>query len=313
MTIDSGDSTPSSNQRRTVARDKAKQLREEQKKKDRRNKVILQGSLILVVLAIVLVVFVVITSTIKPPAPGPRNMLSDGVKISEGFDALRTRALQPSSEPVPSASNEPSSILDIRIYADYMCPVCGAFEKANAEQIKKLVDDGVATVEIHPVAILDRLSKGTKFSTRATNATACVANFSPDNVFGFNALLFANQPEENTPGLTDEEIIELAKEAGVVSTFKQVSKCVEEKTFKSWVAAATDRFVVNPIPNVAVQPPQHSTPMIYVNGQLYEYTVDLKTGEFDAKEFTGFLTKMLGADFTETSVASPSPSPSPEP
>lgn len=313
MTTETGGSTPSSNRRRGAARDKAKQLREEQKKKDRRNKFIFQGSLIVVVLAIIAVVFLVITSTIKPPAPGPLNMLSDGVKVGEGLDAARTRALQPSSEPVPSASNEPSSILDIRIYADYLCPVCGGFEEANAEQIKKLVDDGVATVEIHPVAILDRLSMGSKYSTRATNAAACVANYSPDSFFRFNALMFENQPEEKTTGLTDGTLIELAKESGVVSKFTKVSQCIEKQAFKSWVASATDRFTTNPIPNVAVQPQQLGTPLIYVNGQLYEYTVDRTTGAFDAQEFAAFITKVLGADFTEKSAPSPSPSPSPSP
>lgn len=313
MSTESGGSTPSHNQRRSAAREKAKQLRDEQKKKDRRNRFILQGSLIVVVLAIIAVVFLVITSTIKPPAPGPRNMLSDGIKIGEGLDAVRTRALQPSSEPLPFASNEPSSILDIRIYADYLCPVCGGFERANAEQIKKLVNDGVATVEIHPVAILDRLSMGTKYSTRATNAAACVANYSPDNFFRFNALLFEHQPEEKTMGLSDVRLVELAKEAGVVSAFTKVTQCVEKQEFRPWVVSATNRFSTNPVPNVAVQPQQPSTPLIYVNGQLYEYTVDRTTGEFDPKEFTAFITKVLGADFTEKSVPSPSPSPSPSP
>lgn len=313
MTIHTGDSRPNKNQRRDAARDKARQLREEQKKKDRRNKFLLQGSLIVVVLAIIAVVFVVITTTIKPPAPGPQNMLSDGIKIGENFDAVRTSALQPSSEPVPMPSNQSPSVLDIRIYSDYLCPICGGFEAANADQIKKMVKDGVATVEIHPVAILDRLAKGSKYSSRSANAAACVANFSPDNFFNFNALLFENQPEENTTGLGDDALIGFAKEAGVVSTFTKVSDCINNQTFKSWVAAATDRFTTNPLPNVATQPERPGTPTIYVNGQLYEYTINPNTGAFDPKEFAGFITKILGADFAEKSVGTPTPTPTPTP
>lgn len=285
----------------------------EQKKKDRRNRFILQGGLIVVVVAIVAAVFLVITSTVKPIAPNPRNMMSDGIKIGEELEAVRTGALRPSSEPVPNASNLPSSVLDIRIYADYLCPICGQFEKANAEQIEKMVKDGIATVEFHPVAGLDRLSKGTKYSTRATNAAACVANFSPDRFFQYNALLFERQPEENTKGLDDGTLIELAKESGVVSGLKDISDCVEERTFKSWVAASTDRFVENPIPNVAMQPEKKGTPTIYVNGLLYELTYDVDTGEFDPIEFAKFISKVIGADFVETSVPSPSPTPSPTP
>lgn len=313
MTFDTGDSTPSKSQRRHSAREKARQLRVEQRKKDFRNRLILQGSLVFVVLAIIAAVVMVITSSIKPPEPGPRNMLSDGVKVGENLEAVRTQGLPPSGEPVPSASNEPSTVLDIRIYGDYLCANCGGFEQANSAQIKKLVSDGSATVEIHPIATLDRLSMGSKYSSRAANAAACVANYSPDSFFNFNALLFKNQPQENSTGLTDEKIIELAKEAGVVSTFKKVSQCIEKQSFKVWVMGATDRFTSNPLPNVAVQPESLETPTIYVNGQLYEYTIDPNTKRFDPNEFAKFYNKVLGADFTETSAATPTPTPTPAP
>ncbi len=310
MSIGTGDSRPNKNERRDAAREKARALREEQKKKERKNRLILQGSLIVVVLAIIAAVVIVITSTMRPPAPGPLNMLSDGIKVGEGFHAVPTAALQPSAEPIPFPSNEPSSVLDIRIYADYLCPICGSFEKANADQIKKLVSDGAATVEIHPVAILDRASMGTKYSTRAANSAACVANYSPDNFFDYSALLFVHQPKENSSGLDDDTLIGLAKEAGV-SKFTNISSCIKDQTFKNWVAGATDRFNSNPFPNVATQPPQHGTPTIYVNGQLYEYTFDQTTGAFDPKEFTAFLTKVLGANFSDESAPTPSPTPSP--
>ncbi len=313
MTIDKGETPARKNERREAARDKARLLRVEQKKKDLRNKLILQGSLVVVVLAIVAAVFLVITSSIRPPAPGPLNMLSDGVKIGANLETVRTQALKPSSEPVPFASNEPSTVLDIRIYSDYLCPICGGFEEANADQIKQLVSDGNATVEIHPVAILDRLSMGSKYSSRAANAAACVANSSPDNFFDFNALLFANQPAENSTGLDDAKLIELAKEAGVVSKFKKVSQCIEDQSFKGWVVGATDRFTSTPLPNVAVQPEKLGTPTIYVNGQLYEFTIDPNTKRFDPKEFAKFYNKVLGADFTEKSAATPTPTPTPAP
>lgn len=313
VSMSTGDSRPTKNQRRDAAREKARKLREEQKKKERRNKFLLQGSLIVVVLAIVAATVLIITSTIKPPVPGPLNMLSDGIKIGENLDAVHTPALQPGDEPIPSASNNSSSILDIRVYVDYLCPICGHFEAANAAQIKKLVTDGAATLEIHPVAILDRLSMGTKYSTRSANAMACVANYSPDNAFEFSALLFENQPQENTAGLSDDQIVALAKEAGVVSKFKDVSSCITDQKFKNWVAGATDRFTSNPLPGVAEQPERPGTPTIYVNGQLYKYTYNSQTGEFDPAEFAAFITKVLGADFSDSATPTPTPTPSPSP
>ena len=56
-----------------------------------------------------------------------------------------------------------------------MCPVCNQFEQLYGPEIQNLVDDGTITLGIHPIAILDRLSQGTEFSTRAANAMYCVA------------------------------------------------------------------------------------------------------------------------------------------
>lgn len=301
---------PSKNEKRDAAREKARKLREEQRKKERRNKFILQGSLIVVVLAVVAVVAVVISTAIKPPAPGPLNMLSDGVKIGQGFQTERTGSLMPDKEPVPSASNASSDVLDIRVYVDYMCPYCGGFEAANAAQIKQLVSDGAATLEIHPVAILDRLSMGTKYSTRAANALACVANYSPDKAFDFSAILFENQPEENTAGLDDDTLIGFAKQVGV-DHLKEITSCIKSQEFASWVGSATERFSNDPLPGVAAQPGQKGTPTIYVNGQLYQYSLDPSTGAFDPQEFSSFLVQVLGSNYSDKTQPSPSPSPTP--
>ena len=315
-TSDNGSGRMTKNQRRDAAREKARELREQQRNRDRRNKFILQGSLIVVTLGIVAAIVLVIYSTIRPPAPGPLNMLSDGIKIGEGFKAVPTAGLRPGSEPVPSASNASSDILDIRVYLDYMCPYCDGFEKANSDQIAKLVKDGAATVEFHPVAILDRASMGTKYSTRAANAAACVANYSPDNFFDFNSILFEHQPEESTSGLSDEELVGYAKEVGV-SKFSKVSECITSQQFKSWVGAATDRFTTQPLPGVAAQPVQPgATPTVFVNGQ--EYLAQLKPGvspreAYDPQEFAAFLVQVLGTNYVEESTPSPSPTPSLEP
>lgn len=301
---------PSKNEKRDAAREKARKLREEQRKKERRNKVILQSSIILGFVALAAVVVLVISSAIKPPVPGPLNMLSDGVKIGQGFQTERTGSLMPDKEPIPSASNASSDVLDIRVYVDYMCPFCGAFEAVNTPQIKQLISDGAATLEIHPVAILDRLSMGTKYSTRAANALACVANYSPDKAFDFSAILFTNQPEENTVGLSDDKLIDLAKQVGVDKE-KKITSCINSQEFASWVTGATNRFGNDPIPGVVTQPPQRSTPTIYVNGQYYQATIDKDTGTFSAEDFSSFLVQVLGSNYSDKTQPSPSPTPTP--
>ncbi len=297
-------SQPTKNERRQEARDKARALREQHRKRERRNKYLLQGGLIVAALAIVAVVTVVITTSIRPPAPGPLNMLSDGIVIGTGFEAETTPALAAGEDPVESTPAEGSTAIPIQIWLDYQCPVCGQFEKANADQISTLVDQGIATVEIHPVAILDRASQGTRYSTRSANAAACVANYSPNDFFDFSALLFADQPAENTEGLTDDELIAIAQNAEVGKA-SAVEKCITDIEFENWVADATDRATAD---EALVNPANNSfgTPTVFVGGTRYTGAPD------DATEFAKFVAAADGAAFQE-STASPSPSPSVSP
>lgn len=77
-----------------------------------------------------------------------------------------------------------------------------------------MVDDGTVLLRIHPMNFLDDASLGTKYSTRAANAFVTVWKAEPDKALAFNKLLFANQPKENTTGLTDAQIAQIASQAG---------------------------------------------------------------------------------------------------
>ncbi|MEO7006897.1 MAG: thioredoxin domain-containing protein [Terrimesophilobacter sp.] len=307
-----GGDRPSKNRRREAARDKARALREAQKKKDRRNKYLLQGGIALAVLAIIAVVVIVITSAVRPPAAGPSNMASDGAVITKGLNTVRTPGLKGGTTPVPSPSDGSSDVFNIRVYIDYLCPVCGAFEAANAPQIKKLVESGVATLEIHPVAILDRSSMGTQYSTRAANAFACVANYSPDSAFDYSAILFENQPAENTEGLNNAKLIDLAKQVKVAKQ-SSVASCINDTKFKNWVSASTARALAGPLPNSDIEK-LLGTPTVLVNGQSYKFTADAN-GAFNPEEFSNFLLKVAGDNYAQhpSPSASPSPNTSPTP
>jgi protein-disulfide isomerase len=309
----SGDDRLSKNARREVARQKARALRETQKKRDRRSRFFLQGGLAVVVLAIFAVVALIIANSyLKPPTPGPLNMASDGITIGQNFKAVTTGALQPGQKPVAAASTGPN-VINIRIYLDYQCPTCGTFEKTNAEQIATWVKSGAATIEVHPISFLDSQSLGQKYSTRAANAAACVANFSPNSFFEYNALLFENQPKEQTVGLTDPKLVALAKQAKVTH-LSSIDSCIDKQTFKSWVNASTARATAGPIPGSNIQKVTQ-TPTIIVNGA--KYTGSVKS----ANDFSQFVSAQAGNQFSEdpspsptpSSTATPSPSPTPTP
>ena len=65
------------------------------------------------------------------------------------------------------------------------------------------------------LALFDRYSANTLYSTQAANAAAVVASKQGDKFAAFMAALYAHQLAENTPGLTDADIADLARGAGV--------------------------------------------------------------------------------------------------
>jgi len=301
----SGNDRQSRNERREAARAKAKDLRDSQRKKDRRTRFVLQGGVILTVLAIAAIVAFVIVTTVKPAGPGPRNMLSDGILIGQDFKATPTAALQSGETPVPNLRDDSDNVIRIQMYVDYFCPICGKFEKANGDQLNTWLESGAANVEIFPIAILDRASLGTKYSTRAANAAACVADSSPDNYYDFHNILFANQPKENTEGLSDKKLIALTVEAGV-SNPKTIANCITDQKFKGWVADARNRAQNGPIVDSNVDKIA-GTPTIIVNGLKYTGALD------DAKAFSAFVIQAENTNFNEKSTSTPTPAPAETP
>lgn len=300
MRFDSEDTGLTKGQRRELAREKAAQLRAQQRKKDRRNRVLLQGGLAVVALAIIAVVAFVIVDSIRPAAPGPRNMASNGIKIGQNYEAVTTAALPAGEEPVAAPENPPE-VIEIQLYVDYLCPFCGDFEAENERQLRSWIEQGAATVEIFPVSILDSLSAGSQYSTRAANAAGCVANYAPNSFFEFHSLLMANQPEEGQVGLTDEQLIAFAEEAGAGGD--QLEECVTGEEFRGWVKSATAQALNGPLPGTDVESIS-GTPTVFVNGLQYNYTVP-----FDADEFSQFVNQAVGVAYTQNTTPSPTPVP----
>jgi protein-disulfide isomerase len=290
---------------REGARERARELRDLHRKQDRRRRWIVRGSITGGIAIIVAAVTLIILGFITPNARGPVNMLSDGIKIGEGFKAVTTTAIPANSKPIPSQTNPPE-VIDIKLYVDYLCTNCGTFERKNSDQLQAWIKSGAATVEIHPIAILTTKSAGTQYSLRAANAAGCVAEYSPNTFFAFNDAMFADQPKEGSAGLTDAQLISRASRAGVTD-MTHVSKCIIDRRFRSWVQSATTRALNGPIPNSDLKSVS-GTPTIIVNGSQFKYT----TG-FEPNEFAQFVQQIAGDTFTKNATSSPSPTPSATP
>jgi len=153
----------------------------------------------------------------------------------------------------------PSGVTRVDLYLDPMCPVCKAMESTNAEDLDALREAGTIELVYHPVSILNRYSAGTEYPTRAANALAVVAEQDPSHFLAFLSSLYDNQPEENTPGLTDDQIAAIAVGVGVP---EEVASTFKKGEFEKWVTAATDQ---------GSQDGMSGTPTAMVNGEVIDY------------------------------------------
>ncbi|QLQ11120.1 MAG: thioredoxin domain-containing protein [Nocardioidaceae bacterium] len=208
------------NERSRAARQAAEIRREAAKKEARRRN--------LAVSAVVLVAIVAIVGI--------------ALAIQSGRDSTGASATPPAGAVgdfgVPRGDAD--APVEITIFEDFMCPVCGQLEALTRDFLEPAVDNGDVHVIYRPVAFLDRYSNGTKYSTRSVNALAAVLDQSgPEVAAAFHDLLFDNQPQEGTDGLSDEKLIDLAVEAG--ADRDTISAAIEDRAFGQWVVNATDQ------------------------------------------------------------------------
>jgi protein-disulfide isomerase len=281
MSTGRGTSGPSKRDRREEARETARKMREEAAKKAKRRKVIVQSSVIVGIVAVLAIIGVVVFTSVGggTSAVNPKNMASGGILLTSPTKATPTPAIKSGAQPTPTKMVLNGKTAHIQIWLDYQCPYCDQFETTNNSQIKQWLDEGSATLEVHPVAILDS-TQNKQYSTRAAAAASCVANSEPDKFFAVNAALFANQPNEQTgTGLTNSEIVKVLKDAGVDSA--TVTDCVNKQTFASFIttmtqSASSNSQLKNPTSG------GFGTPTVFVNGERYQ------GGFTDAAQFAAF-------------------------
>lgn len=212
----------SAQERREAQREALRTQRQAELKRQRTVRTIVIAAVTVVALVLVAAAGLFIYRQMQPAGP-----VATPEGVAEDQPYLPIGAPEDSGKPV------------LEIHLDFMCPVCGQFEDINGEDIEQIVEDEEATVHLVPRRFLDSASTTGDYSSRSANALACVWEDDPDNVLGFQQLMFANQPAEGSAGLTDDEIWGYAQEAGASD---EVQSCMSAKTYQSWVRQVVDPY-----------------------------------------------------------------------
>jgi protein-disulfide isomerase len=150
--------------------------------------------------------------------------------------------------------------VEVDLFIDFMCPACNQFEQAYAADLQGWIDAGSVTVNYHPIAILDRLSAGTEYSSRSAAAAVCAADAGPQEFLDYTLALYEHQPAENSTGLTDEELVRIGvEEVGLGGGWEQ---CAADETYRGWVKEGTE--------SATKDQGVTGTPTAKVNGEVVE-------------------------------------------
>jgi protein-disulfide isomerase len=232
-------STATRRQEAQAASTRAAAIRQAQERKERRRRSLVVTGAGVVVLALVVVIFTVYRGS--QDTSGTTTGSSTPSGAGSGYVV-----------PVGSAS-APTTV---SVYEDFLCPFCGELEAATRAKLQAGIDAGDVRVQYHVLNFLDRNSTN-KYSLRAANALAVVLDASgPKVAKKFHDLLYENQPQEGTAGLSDGQLVDYAVQAGAQRS--AVSGGISGQRYATWVENGT---------NQASQDGVSATPTVKINGR----------------------------------------------
>ncbi|WP_169166457.1 DsbA family protein [Cellulomonas taurus] len=257
---------PSKAERRDQAREQARQMREAQRKRDQRNKFIAIGAVVVAVLAL-------------GGVGGWLWMQSNQPSIAYAGDDVETITLADTTAPSTAGANggipvgkegvageaEDGNVV-VSVYTDFMCPYCGQFEQANADELASLREEGGVTIEYHLLSFLDAQSRGAEYSTRSGNAAAVVADQAPEQFPQFVSALFEDQPAEGSKGLSDGKIADIARSVdvpdSVIDQFTATASGQDYRTYSPWLQANVNQM--------RTDMGQVGTPYVAIDGEQFQ-------------------------------------------
>ena len=186
---------------------------------------VLIGVVVVVVLAVAVVGGVLLTRPSTPEALTP---------------APDLKALSVPVQRQPDATvlvGKDTAKVTVDVYEDFLCPICGTFEKKYGDQLRQHVEAGDLKIRYHVLPLLVRLSDPEGYSRDSANAAVCAADAGkfPE----YHDSLYAKQPEENGAGYTIAQLVQLGTDLGI--TGDAFKTCVESGTYHQALEADLDK------------------------------------------------------------------------
>jgi protein-disulfide isomerase len=150
------------------------------------------------------------------------------------------------------------------VFEDPQCPYCRQFEELNGARITKAINAGEMAVEYRMRCFLG------PESVRADNALALAAE--AGRFDDLRKALFAAQPPEGTGGFTNDDLVELGTEAGLVDS--DFVAGVQEGRYESWVLRREELY--------QSEDPQ-GTPAAWLDGERLDAGVLLEASKFASR------------------------------
>jgi len=130
----------------------------------------------------------------------------------------------------------------IDAYPDFLCPICGQFEKTYKTDVEQAINDGKLQVRYHMVPLLNDRSDPPGYSLDSANAALAAAD--AGKFLQFHDALFANQPEEGKRGYDKAQLIKLGADVGI--TDPAFAQTINAGTYDQQVNAAFQQIENDP-------------------------------------------------------------------
>lgn len=223
-------------ERREMARERARILREQEAKRARRNKALMIGG---IVLALALVVFAILQIVGKGTSSSDTGDYDGSARPATLANVTDDYGIDVNAAGVAGQVVEGAGVLSV--YSDYTCSGCINLERNYADTYHSHADAGELSVRLYPVATLNN-----SVSDNSAAAMFYVATYAPEQAWAYNDALFARTTEAVVGGgsaPTLAELADIAKSVGVPDdVVNDLPASVDSDDWKAVAVAATDSF-----------------------------------------------------------------------